>query len=209
MSQRIVLTRPDGCVSIVCPSESAIRWMGSGGRWPHATRGWLGQQIERQIMAGHNADVSRRHVVAMMFGGLTSAEALGLIRDRDCAHRGTGIELWDYSQVWSDRWFRDAWRRAEDGGPIWIDLPTARDIQRKRIKGAVDQWNKMAAEDEESAFFAGRMTNGPALIEFDRQRIRDALLRAETPDAVKRVWPDDLPRVWRPHRAVTQGTKRA
>lgn len=130
----------------------------------------------------------------MMFGGLTTNEALGLIRDRDCAHRGTGIELWNVADVPSDRWFRDAWRRSHDGGPIWVDLDIARDIQRKRIKSAIEQWNKRAAEDEEAAFFAGRLTNGPAIIEFDRHRIRDSLWGAATPEAINRVWPDDLPR---------------
>ena len=192
MNHRIVLTRPGGYVSIVCPSMNAIRYMGSGGRWPGATRGWLDQQIERSLTAGMAEAAVRRHVHAMQFGGCTTAEALAIIRDRDCAHRGTGIELWPAQDVSADRWFRDAWRRAESGGPIWIDLPTARLIQLRKTEQAVGRHNKAAVEEDDRVSLAGRLTNGPAFVEFDRRRIRDRLLAASTLEQVRAVWPEGL-----------------
>lgn len=186
-SKRIVYTRPDSCVSIVCPSMNAIRWMGSGGRWPHATRGWLQQQVERQIAAGHDPDVSYRHVMAMMLGGLTTAEALALIRDRDCAHRGTGIELWDFYDVPSDRWFRDAWRRSPDGGPIRTDLHAAKIIQQRKVVVAVKQHNAMQKCSPE---FWGH--NGPQIIEVDYRWIKRQCEAARSVEELRQVWPLEL-----------------
>ena len=57
----------------------------------------------------------------MLFGGCTTAEAYGIIRDRDCSHLGTGCELWDASDLPTDRRYRNAWRRSHNGGPIYID----------------------------------------------------------------------------------------
>ena len=37
--------------------------------------------------------------MAMQFGGCTDAEAYELMRDRFCAHLGSGIELWDVDDV--------------------------------------------------------------------------------------------------------------
>ena len=185
--KRIVYTRPDGCVSVVCPSMNAIRWMGSGGRWPNATRGWLAQQIERQIAAGHDPDASRRHVVVMMFGGLTTAEALGLIRDRDCAHRGTGIELWDADAVPSDRWFRDAWRRSPAGGPIGVDLDAAKIVQQRKAVVAVDLHN---AEQKRKPEFWGH--NGPQFIDIDYRWIKRQCEAARSIEELRQVWPLEL-----------------
>ena len=89
-------------------------------------------QIERQIAAGHDADAARRFVIAMQFGGCSTAEAYGIIRDRDCAHLGTGCELWDVKDIPTDRTYRDAWRRSHNGGPIWLDERLAQAIDERR-----------------------------------------------------------------------------
>ena len=65
-------------------------------------------------------------VMAMQFGGCTDAEAYEIMRDRFCAHLGSGIELWDTTDVPKDRWFREAWVRSHNGGPIDISLTKAR-----------------------------------------------------------------------------------
>jgi hypothetical protein len=132
MMKRIVYTRHDGGVSICCPSANVIRWMGTGGRWAGYPRGFVDIQIERQIAAGIHADAAARFARALAFGGCTEAEALAIVRDRDCAHKGTGIELWDVDDVPSDRTYRDAWRRSHNGGPIIIDEKAARAIDEIR-----------------------------------------------------------------------------
>jgi hypothetical protein len=129
----------------------------------------------------------------MAFGGCTTAEALAIIRDRDCSHRGTGIEIWDVLDLPKDRWFRDAWRRLPAGGPISIDMVAARQIQAQRMAMAVEVWNRYARRGDEEASLL-RPTNGPATIELDRPKLRRMLLAARTPEQIKAVWPEELPR---------------
>jgi len=132
MRKVIVYTPHVGGVAICHPAAECIRAMSCGGYWFGYPRGYLKTQIERQIEAGHDADAARRFVMAMQFGGCTEAEALAVIRDRDCAHRGTGCELWDISDVPADRTYRNAWRRSPNGGPIWIDERVAMEMDEAK-----------------------------------------------------------------------------
>lgn len=132
MNKVIVYTPHDGGVAICHPAAECIRAMGLGGYWADRPRGFLQVQIERQIVAGHLPDAARRFAYALQFGGCSEAEALAVIRDRDCGHRGTGFELWDRADVPSDRTYRDAWRRSHNGGPILIDERKALEIDEAK-----------------------------------------------------------------------------
>lgn len=172
--ERILYTRYDGGVNICHPAAECMRWMtGGGGYWDHMPRGYMEIQIERQIEAGHHARAARRFAEAMVVGGCTDAEALDIIRDRDCGHRGTAFELLDISKVPTDRWFRDAWRRSHNGGPIYVDMPKARALQEKKIR----------------TLLRGRD------IEFRRGLWRARLHRAVTPNELKSVWPQRMSRI--------------
>jgi hypothetical protein len=147
MPKRIVYTRPDGGVSICAPSLTALAYMtGGGGRWDedirHLPRGFLERQIAEQARHGVGEWAAARFVQAMQFGGLSTPEAYGVIRDRFCAHLGSGHELWDTADVPTDRTHRDAWRRSHNGGPILIDEAKARAIDEVRMwkayEGAVN-----------------------------------------------------------------------
>jgi hypothetical protein len=133
----IVYTRPDGGVSVCRPSMTALRFMtNGGGRWDSiliTDPNFLDRQIQAQATEGVREWASRRFVMAMHKGGCTDAEAYEIMRDRYCSHIGTGCELWDDSDL-PDRWFRNAWRRSHNGGPITIDLSKAKRIQYARIK---------------------------------------------------------------------------
>lgn len=133
----IVYTRKDGAVSICAPSLTALRYMtGGGGRWDeilHTDREFLDRQIAAQAKDGVGERAARRFIRAMQFGGLTTAEAYDVMRDRFCSHRGTGCELWTRDEI-SDRWFRNAWRRSPNGGPIRIDMRIARKLQLRHIR---------------------------------------------------------------------------
>ena len=140
--KRIVYTRHDGRVSVCAPSLTALRYMtGGGGRWDDYPPGFIDRQIVAQAEYGVGERAAVRFVHAMQFGGCTDAEAYAIMRDRYCAHLGTGCELWDVTDVPQDRWFRDAWRRSHNGGPIYIHMLTARRIQRRRLLKA----NRMLA----------------------------------------------------------------
>lgn len=167
INKRILYTRHDDGVAIVHPSANCIRWMCLGGRWADRERGYLNMQIERQIAAGHHERAVIRFCQAMMFGGCTNAEALEIIRDRDCGHKGTAFELVDFADVPTDRWFRDAWRRSHNGGPIYIDMRVARKIQKKKIEDA--------ARKIQASLQWGRWN--------------DRLRKAETPEKLKQVFP--------------------
>jgi hypothetical protein len=115
----------------------------------------------------------------MLFGGCTDAEAYELMRDRFCAHRGTGIELWDVSDVPSDRWFRDAWVRSHNGGPIDISLAKAKIIQFRRITDAVDQENTRRRTD---------INLFDRLIQPDWSVMRDAVSKADDIGDLRQLW---------------------
>lgn len=179
MEKRIVYTRHDGGVNVCCPAPDAIAWMGCGGFWNSYGRGFVDVQIERMIARGLPPDVARRYARAMQFGGCTTAEALEIIRDRDCAPHGTGIELWDISEIPADRWYRDAWTRSHNGGPINIDIKKAKPIQWKRARAFVSYENKRRAD----AFEIVRP------IEVNWEMIRRSIARAKDHDELRRVWP--------------------
>lgn len=180
MNKRIVYNRTcDGGVSICCPAVEAITWMGCGGFWNGHPRGFMDAQIERQIARGILPDVARRYAHAMQFGGCTTAEALEIIRDRDCAPRGSAIDLWDFDDIPADRWFRDAWRRSHNGGPISIDLKLAKPIQWKRARAAIDQENKRRADSLELL----------SPIEVDWWRFRGRILDASDEVDLRLIWP--------------------
>jgi hypothetical protein len=133
----IVYTRPDSGVSICSPSLTALRFMtGGGGRWDDIIR-WdrefLDRQIAKQAEHGVGEWAARRFVMAMQFGGCSTPEAYGIMRDRYCVHLGTGHELWDTADVPQDRTYRDAWRRSHNGGPILLDERKVRALQEARM----------------------------------------------------------------------------
>lgn len=183
MHKRIVYTRHDGGVSICCPSGWAIAMMSCGGMWRDMPRGFCDQQVERQIARGVTQDVAWRFVNAMQFGGCTTAEALEIIRDRDCAHRGTAIELWNIEDVPPDRWFRDAWRRSHNGGPVSVDLKSAKPIQFAKIAHAVNAENKRRAQDLERF---------DQKLDLDFHKIKASILASRDEVELRHVWPKEL-----------------
>lgn len=180
----ILYTRPDRGVSICYPTPTVIRDLCAGGHWGRwLPRGFLSTQIERNIAEGRDPDASRRFVMGLAFGGLSEAEAYRVIRDRDCGHVGTAHELLDRDDLPTDRWFRDAWRRSHNGGPIRIDLETARQVQWRHIEDAVSRHQTRLARDFRTA---GQR------VEIDRPALIAALERARDEDDVRRVWPHHL-----------------
>lgn len=177
----IVYTRFDGGVSLCIPAPECIRELSSGGAWGGMPRGFVETQIERQIAAGHRPDAARRFAHGMAFGGLTTAEALDVIAERDCRHLGTGLELCIPSELPS-RWFRDAWRRGANGGPINIDLRLARPIQWKRIRQFVADENKRRSE----------AWDGLPELKPDFGSIKDQIKRADDSDSLQRIWIDEI-----------------
>lgn len=180
MDKRIVYTRHDGGVSICTPTDWIISVMSCGGLWNDRPRGFADRQIASMVKRGVDEDTAHRYVRAVQFGGCTTAEALEIIRDRDCAPHGTAIELWDASEVPTDRWFRDAWRRSHNGGPISVNLKLAKAIQMNHIGDAIFDENMKRQ----------KRAMGP--LEWDRDWLRRKIMQVRDEIELRSVWPKEL-----------------
>lgn len=181
MPKRIVYTRHDGGVSICAPSLTALAYMtGGGGRWDGFAPGFIERQIEAQSKYGVGEYAAAKFVKAMQFGGCTTNEAYEIMRDRFCTHLGTGCELWDTEEISKDRWFRNAWRRSPNGGPIYVDLRKARRIQLDKIKQAVSRINKP------------RLHLGRKLFVPHWGELGNAIRHARDEKELQRIWPKEL-----------------
>jgi hypothetical protein len=176
--KRIVYTRHDGGVSICYPTDWIISVMGCGGLWDHLPPGVMDRQIASMVDRGVNEDAAHRYARAVMFGGCTTAEALEIIRDRDCGHLGTAHELWDMEDVPRDRWFRDAWYRSHNGGPISVSLKLAKPIQIRKISFAIKEENER------------RQAELLAPIEIDTDKLRHRVMSARDEQELRSIWID-------------------
>lgn len=178
---RIVYNRfKDGLVSICSPTPWALGMMSCGGFW-NKERGFADRQIASMVNRGIREDVAARYAKAMMFGGCTTAEALEIIRDRDCSPHGYAIELWDVDDIPKDRWFRNAWKRSHNGGPIGIDLNLAKPVQWQRVNAIIQKENKRRFNSFE----------GLHSIEFDRDRLREKIKNARDEIELRHIWPEE------------------
>lgn len=192
MRQRIIYTLPSREIGVVVPSDNCVAWMGCGGRWgDDVPKGFLDVQIERWIEK-HNLkpDAARGFVNALRFGGHTTSEALDRIADKDARPYGTAVEVIDRDDL-PDRWFRDAWRRSPNGGPVDIDISTARCVQKRRINSAYREYlRRQKAEADIEAFDTDMPSLPRPLARFDIGR---AINRADSAEEIRAVWLDWLP----------------
>jgi hypothetical protein len=179
----ILYTKHGGGVAVCRPNPWCLRAMANGGRWADQPRGFVDVQIERQIAAGHHPDAASRFAKALAFGGLTEREALEVIKDRDCGHLGTAHELIDPAELPS-RWFRNAWVRSHNGGPVSVCAEKEKPIQWGRILAAYHAENKRRAEALEEL----------PEVKIDFGSVRAAIKRASDEAELSRVWPEPLAR---------------
>lgn len=183
MPKHIVYTRhSDAGVDVCTPTAEIFRIMQCGGYWDLMPRGFVERQIDLQMQSGIAPDHARRFAHAVAFGGCSEAEVWDIIKDRDCARHGTLHELIDTADL-PDRWFRDAWSRSANGGPVVVNLEKARNVQWKRICHAVSEENKRRALD----------LFGLAPIRLRKLTYQNAIRNARDDDELKRIWPEGLP----------------
>jgi hypothetical protein len=169
-ARRIVYTRQDGGVSVCAPSRTALAYMtGGGGRWNGFSPGFLDRQIAEQAKSGVGERAAAAFVRAMQFGGCSTGEAYAIMRDRFCAPYGSAFEVFDAEEL-PDRWFRNAWARSHNGGPICIDMARAREIQMRRIKAAARRHRA----------------------ELELARWRERIRRVDCPQQLRHIWPKRL-----------------
>lgn len=182
MTKSIVFNAHGGGVSICTPAPAMFDAMRCGGYWRDMPAGFVATQIERNIANGVAPDHARRFCRALAFGGLSEAEVYAVVRDRDCLRDGEAHDLIDPAEL-PDTWFRDAWSRGHNGGPVWVDVEKARPIQWRRIVAAVDSENARRAR----TLGAGRPYR------LARLAIERAIRNARDDDELRRVWPEGLP----------------
>jgi hypothetical protein len=178
----IFSTRPDGGVSTIAPSAEIMSFFTLGGKPKKMYCGRVDGQINAIVQEGIRESVAVRWVKAVREGGLTDAEAYELIRDRQVKPDWTGHELWESGP--QDRWFRNAWRRSPNGGPIYVDLSRARPIQFKHIRTAIEVENKRRADDID-------LFDAP--IECDLLKVRQRILAASDEIELRMIWPKGVP----------------
>jgi hypothetical protein len=174
----IVYTRHDGGVSVCHPAPDIFAVMQSGGYWDDRPAGFVQTQIDRQIADGIDPDHARRFAHAVAFGGCTEAEAWDILRDRDCARHGYHHDVMQLVDL-PDRWFRDAWARGHNGGPVYVDLGKARPIQWQKIVSAIHVEN---AKRELDLF-------GKAPVKLQRQLWQRCIRSARDDEELRRVFP--------------------
>ena len=181
ISKRIVYTNHKGGVTVNCPTPEIFKAL-QYGAWAYMPNGFVDEQIARQIKDGIHPDHAARYARAMALGGVTERDVWTIIRDRDCLRRGTLHELHDLDDIPSDRWFRDAWYRSKNGGPIGIDLGKAKPIQWQKARQAVADENKRREESFEPV----------PLISPPWETLRSAMRHARDEDELRRIWPEGL-----------------
>ncbi|NBW13546.1 MAG: hypothetical protein EBR82_36625 [Caulobacteraceae bacterium] len=177
--------KADHGVSVGCPAENCISAMVHGGFWDLMLRGFVDEQVHRQVLGGISESDAVRFAKAIAFGGLTQAEAYEVICGRDCNHLGYNIDIVSASDIPSDRWFRNAWKRSPNGGPVSIDLEKAKPIHWDRLMVAVT-----AENDQREKAYERRPLIKPAW-----ETIRGAVRHARDADELRKIWPDGMEQV--------------
>lgn len=96
---------------------------------------------------------------------------------------GTAFEVWNACDVPANRWFRDAWVRSHNGGPINIDIRKARRIQFAKIKAAAAGEEKRRQADLD-------LFDRP--VDLPWGTLRDRIHAAEEISDLRRIWPEGL-----------------
>lgn len=147
----IVCSRPDGGVSIIRPARECMTALCNGGGLIRPSE--ILRSVENWINAGLDRDIALRWCRAICYGGYVTAEALELLLAKDKPKDWTAPEV---VPVPIDRWFRDAWTRHPNGGPIMVDLDRAKPIQAKKLAYHFKHERERVERANELALLEGR-----------------------------------------------------
>lgn len=176
----IVSTQPGGLAAFTYPSPNVMAALTHGGigQYSRLDRDW---EIQKFVCGGMRETIAARWIDALITGGKTDAEAYELLRDRSAKEDWTGIELWDRADVPADRWFRSAWHRSQNGGPISIKMSRAKAIQFCKIADAIAAENATRSEDFDRPLLA-----------IDVSTYREPIANAQHMIELRAIWPKEL-----------------
>ena len=140
-------------------------------------------QIERFRKGGIPVDAASRYVRAYCYGGVSSREALDIIRAKDCwdgAGHVLNIDL-------PDRWFRNAWKLKD--GKVYIDMDLARDVHCEKLWVFREEYLK------KNRIFKLRRSNYETMMleymnNIDMQPFAERINRAGSPEELRSIWYD-------------------
>lgn len=109
---------------------------------------WLAKEWERHkllrdkawrpdLLARAREELATRWVEALAHGGLTETEAVTLIGERDRPAGSLAMELADPADL-PERYYRAAWRRSTNGGPVWLDDEIVQAIDERMMWGVYE-----------------------------------------------------------------------
>jgi hypothetical protein len=178
-STRVLFTRKtDGGVSIFNPSLRTVSVLQQGNGYGRMLkRGTLEVQTQRLIEDGIDQDIAQTFVNAYAFGGNTEAEALKILIDRSCAHEGLHIDVVTKQEL-PPRFYRNAWIRSPNGGPVNISLDKAKIIQWDTLYSSIEAENKKREREFELR----------PLIEVPWETIRSSIRHARDVDELSKIW---------------------
>jgi hypothetical protein len=131
MMRGILCTKEDGGVAVIWPTHYAYaRTTGGGLQLPYPRQ----ICIDNLVRNGRRPSFAKRWVDSALSGGMTDAEFYAAIIEKDMPKNWSAPELIDLAP--KDRWFRDAWQRSHNGGPISIDLHRAKRVQAAHVRAA-------------------------------------------------------------------------
>jgi hypothetical protein len=189
----ILYTLPGGTVSLCYPADECIAELTRGGR--PMLRGRRHWEIEKFVRGGVSEGIAARWIDSVISGGKTTAEAFELIRLKDVPREAMAVEVVEIQEVPTDRWFRDAWRRSSNGGPIYIDIDKAIEIQARKIAAARNDIIERCNSNEPIDIMLG---NGRLIgfrdrvVGIDLADLGCRLRSARSLEEVRALWPEEL-----------------
>lgn len=192
--------RSDGGVAVIVPVPSALRELTSGGR------PWLGArrqvEIENFVRGGMPEETAARWIDALIAGNATTAEAYEHILMRSREPDQAAIDLVDIAEVPAlrdpagNRWCRNAWRRSMNGGPVYIDIQRAIELEQKRLVRARAAALKQCEADEAEALIGGdmsRLGRRERILQIDLAALGQRMRAARSEAELQALWPAEIP----------------
>lgn len=190
--KRLVYTRPDGGVSVVCPAPEFIDDLMTYGTTRQRFLAEVGQRIAAGVSAAEAMTGAQD-----FFGVKTLEEALAVVRAKDIPPDAVNVHECELADLPSSRRFRNCWRQV-GAAPAQVDLPLARAQRLNEIR--LDRVSKLAqadaaieqASDQGDVPLSGRLrAYRQALRDVPQvaQPILDALTTPEALEAWMPSWP--------------------
>lgn len=201
-------TRPDRGVAICYPTPWNIAVL-TGWGWPDIIP-IRDRLIANAVRAGRSETEATRWINALIAGQKTDAEALELVAERAVPKDAAGTEVWDVADLPRSRWYRNAWRRSRNGGPISIDLEAAKALDLFRIPRVRKKAIEESEAQREDAIMAGSplVSRLEQIKDIDLAALGRSIRGAQSLFQLRRLWPRVLPMINLAPAPQTQAARR-